>query len=136
MKSLSKMLVSNHLNNDNNTAEELFAATNEQLHQDAKEWLMRTTKNCTILSIFIATVASAAAYTVPRGPNQGTGCDAPNPRGPVDQPLTSKIHVDIAYLDTTLSCLIHRDSFMSKSNLIGPFQVSTILIILLKTMSQ
>ena len=34
---------------------------------------MRTTENCTILSIFIATVAFAAAYTVPGGPNQDTG---------------------------------------------------------------
>ena len=73
MKSVSKMNVSNHLNNDNKTAEELFAATNEQLHQDAREWLMRTTENCTILSVFIATVAFAAAYTVPGGPNQDTG---------------------------------------------------------------
>ena len=73
MKSLSKMSVSNPLNNDNKTAEELFAATNEQLHQDAKEWLMRTTQNCTIPSVFIATVAFAAAYTVPGGPNQDIG---------------------------------------------------------------
>ncbi|RVW78189.1 hypothetical protein CK203_058470 [Vitis vinifera] len=61
------------LNKDNQTAEELFAARNERLHRDAKEWLMRTTENCTILSIFIATVAFAAAYTVPGGPNQNTG---------------------------------------------------------------
>ncbi|RVW64750.1 hypothetical protein CK203_065861 [Vitis vinifera] len=61
------------LNKDNQTAEELFAARNERLHRDAKEWLMRTTENCTILSVFIATVAFAAAYTVPGGPNQDTG---------------------------------------------------------------
>ena len=34
---------------------------------------MRTTENCTILSVFIATVAFAAAYTVPGGPDQSTG---------------------------------------------------------------
>ena len=34
---------------------------------------MRTTENCTILSVFIATVAFAAIYTVPGGPNQETG---------------------------------------------------------------
>ena len=72
MKSASKMLVTNSLNNDNKTAEELFATANEQLHKDAKEWLMRTTENCTILSVFIATVAFAAAYTVPGGPDQNT----------------------------------------------------------------
>ena len=69
MKSASKNLITNHLNNDNKTAVELFAATNGQLHQDAKEWLMRTTENGTILSVFIATVAFAAPYTVPGGPS-------------------------------------------------------------------
>ena len=34
---------------------------------------MRTTENCTILSAFVATVAFAAAYIVPGGPNQNTG---------------------------------------------------------------
>ncbi|KAL6346959.1 hypothetical protein AAG906_006019 [Vitis piasezkii] len=73
VKSACKMHLTKPLNKDNQTAEELFAAGNEKLHQDAKEWLMRTTENCTILSIFIATVAFAAAYTVPGGPNQDTG---------------------------------------------------------------
>ena len=73
MKSASKNLITNPLNNDNKTAEELFATANKQLHQDVKEWLMRTTENCTILSVFIATVAFAAVYTVPGGPNQDTG---------------------------------------------------------------
>ena len=49
-------------------------------------------------------------------------CDAPNPGGPVDQPSTCEIPVGIASLDTTLSCRIHQDSFMSKSSLTGPFQ--------------
>ena len=73
MKSASKMYLTKPLNNNNKTAEELFAAANEQLHGEAKEWLMRTTENCTILSVFIATVAFAAIYTVPGGPNQDTG---------------------------------------------------------------
>ena len=34
---------------------------------------MRTTENCTILSVFIATVAFAAAYTVPGGSDGSTG---------------------------------------------------------------
>ena len=49
-------------------------------------------------------------------------CDAPNPGGPVDQLSTCGIPVCIAYLDTTLSCLIHRDSSMSKSSPTRPFQ--------------
>ena len=73
MKSASKNLITNPFNNDNKTTEEFFATANEQLHQDAKEWLMRTTENCTILSFFIATVAFAATYTVPGDPNKDTG---------------------------------------------------------------
>lgn len=73
VKLACKMHFSNPLNKDQQTAEELFAAKNEKLHQEAKEWLMRTTENCTILSVFIATVAFAAAYTVPGGPDQSTG---------------------------------------------------------------
>ncbi|CBI18768.3 unnamed protein product, partial [Vitis vinifera] len=73
VKSDCKMHLTKPLNNNHQTAEELFAASNEKLHQEAKEWLMRTGENCTILSIFIATVAFAAAYTVPGGPNQETG---------------------------------------------------------------
>ncbi|KAJ9701204.1 hypothetical protein PVL29_006514 [Vitis rotundifolia] len=73
VKSACKMHLINPLNNDDQTAEELFATSNEDLHKEAKNWLMRTTKNCTILSVFIATVAFAAAYTVPGGPDQKTG---------------------------------------------------------------
>ncbi|XP_034698727.1 uncharacterized protein LOC117924244 isoform X2 [Vitis riparia] len=73
VKSACKMHFSNLLIKDQQTAEELFAAKNEKLHQEAKEWLMRTTENCTILSVFIATVAFAAAYTVPGGPDESTG---------------------------------------------------------------
>ena len=73
VKLACKMHLTKPLNKDHQTAEELFAASNENLHKDAKEWLMATTENCTILSVFIATVAFAAAYTVPGGPNQETG---------------------------------------------------------------
>ncbi|KAJ9679556.1 hypothetical protein PVL29_021467 [Vitis rotundifolia] len=73
VKSASRMHFSKALNRMNQTAEELFAATNDQLHREAKEWLMRTTENCTIVAVFIATVAFAAAYTVPGGPDQSTG---------------------------------------------------------------
>ena len=34
---------------------------------------MRITESCTLLSVFIATAAFAAAYTVPGGPDQNTG---------------------------------------------------------------
>ena len=67
VKSTCKMLVINPLNKENKTAEELFATRNEQLHQEAKEWLMRTTENCTMFSVFIAIVAFVAAYIVLEG---------------------------------------------------------------------
>ncbi|XP_059636450.1 ankyrin repeat-containing protein ITN1-like [Cornus florida] len=35
--------------------------------------LKRTAENCSIVAVLIATVAFAAAYTVPGGPNQSTG---------------------------------------------------------------
>ena len=73
VKSDCKMHLTKPLNNNHQTAEELFAASNEKLHQEAKEWLMRTGENCTILSVFIATVAFAAAYTVPGGSDGSTG---------------------------------------------------------------
>ena len=73
VKKACQVHVAKPLNKENKTAEELFATRNEKLHKEAKEWLMRTTENCTILSIFIATVAFAAAYTVPGGPDQNTG---------------------------------------------------------------
>ncbi|XP_052183339.1 uncharacterized protein LOC127795599 [Diospyros lotus] len=62
-----------HLNNEEYTAEQLFAKTNAGLSKDAKEWLKRTAENCSIVAVLIATVAFAAAYTVPGGPNQNTG---------------------------------------------------------------
>ncbi|KAL6332618.1 hypothetical protein AAG906_009938 [Vitis piasezkii] len=73
VKKACQVHVTKPLNKENKTAEELFATRNEKLHKDAKEWLMRSTENCTLLSVFIATVAFAAAYTVPGGPDQNTG---------------------------------------------------------------
>ncbi|KAJ9689836.1 hypothetical protein PVL29_012484 [Vitis rotundifolia] len=73
VKNACKAHVTRPLNKENKTAEELFATRNEKLHKEAKEWLMRSTENCTLLSVFIATVAFAAAYTVPGGPDQNTG---------------------------------------------------------------
>ncbi|KAK3017735.1 hypothetical protein RJ639_003091 [Escallonia herrerae] len=62
-----------HFNCNRKTAEELFADSNAQIRENAKEWLKRTAENCSIVAVLIATVAFAAAYTVPGGPNQNTG---------------------------------------------------------------
>ena len=73
VKEYSKSHFLKVLNHKNETADELFASNYCQLHEEAKEWLKRTAENCTIVAVLIATVAFAAAYTVPGGPNQNTG---------------------------------------------------------------
>ncbi|XP_042752552.1 protein ACCELERATED CELL DEATH 6 isoform X3 [Lactuca sativa] len=55
------------------TAEQLFIESNARLQVDAKEWMKSTAEHCSIVAVLIATVAFAAAYTVPGGPNQNTG---------------------------------------------------------------
>ncbi|KAG7963033.1 hypothetical protein I3843_09G097500 [Carya illinoinensis] len=42
-------------------------------HEHPTEWLKRTSEGCTVVAVLIATVAFAAAYTVPGGPNSQTG---------------------------------------------------------------
>ncbi|XP_028068432.1 ankyrin repeat-containing protein At5g02620-like isoform X2 [Camellia sinensis] len=73
VKKISTAHFIEHLNNDGLTAEKLFAKNNATLRKEAKEWLKRTAENCSIVAVLIATVAFAAAYTVPGGPNQNTG---------------------------------------------------------------
>ncbi|XP_059660960.1 protein ACCELERATED CELL DEATH 6-like [Cornus florida] len=63
----------NNVNSKGQTAEQLFALKTEKLHTEAKEWLKRTSENSSIVAVLIATVAFAAAYTVPGGSNGTTG---------------------------------------------------------------
>ncbi|WJZ95927.1 hypothetical protein VitviT2T_014659 [Vitis vinifera] len=73
VKEVSKTYFIKHLNENKQTPEELFAKTYSDLHNSATDWLKRTSENCTIVAVLIATVAFAAAYTIPGGPNQSTG---------------------------------------------------------------
>ncbi|KAG6695430.1 hypothetical protein I3842_09G096500, partial [Carya illinoinensis] len=52
------------------TAEQFF---NKELRTSATEWIKRTSEGCTVVAVLIATVAFAAAYTVPGGPNSQAG---------------------------------------------------------------
>ncbi|KAJ9563003.1 hypothetical protein OSB04_008163 [Centaurea solstitialis] len=61
------------LNSQGKTAEQVFYENNHKLRSDAKEWMSETAKNCSIIAVLIATVAFAAAYTVPGGPDSRTG---------------------------------------------------------------
>ncbi|XP_058217995.1 uncharacterized protein LOC131329000 isoform X4 [Rhododendron vialii] len=63
----------NTINMNKKTAQQLFDAENQDLREKAKEWLKSTAENSSIVAILIATVAFAAAYTIPGGPNQSTG---------------------------------------------------------------
>lgn len=56
------------VNKNLKTAEQLFAAKKE-----AQEWMKRTAENCSIIAVLIATVAFAAAYTVPGGTDDENG---------------------------------------------------------------
>ncbi|GJR88039.1 ankyrin repeat-containing protein [Tanacetum coccineum] len=73
VKNICTTLTKLQVNNDGVTAEQLFIENNAQLRVDAKEWMKSTAENCSIVAVLIATVAFAAAYTVPGGPNQTTG---------------------------------------------------------------
>ncbi|PWA51848.1 ankyrin repeat-containing domain, PGG domain protein [Artemisia annua] len=73
VKSICSTLTTLQVNNDGVTAEQLFIENNAQLRIDAKEWMKSTAQNCSVVAVLIATVAFAAAYTVPGGPNQSTG---------------------------------------------------------------
>ncbi|KAK2977650.1 hypothetical protein RJ640_015647 [Escallonia rubra] len=73
LKKASKTEFIMHLNSEGLTAEKLFAESNAELRRDAKDWINRTAENCSIVAVLVATIAFAAAYTVPGGPNQTTG---------------------------------------------------------------
>uniref|UniRef100_A0A7N2LT17 PGG domain-containing protein n=1 Tax=Quercus lobata TaxID=97700 RepID=A0A7N2LT17_QUELO len=73
VKSVTKAHFIDHRNKKKLTAEGLFAKNNTELRNAARDWLKHTAEGCSIVAVLIATVAFAAAYTIPGGPNQNTG---------------------------------------------------------------
>ena len=73
VKAVTKASFIDHRNKRKDTAEALFSNTNKDLRNEAREWLKKTAEGCSIVAVLIATVAFAAAYTIPGGPNQNTG---------------------------------------------------------------
>ncbi|KAJ4703993.1 putative Ankyrin repeat family protein [Melia azedarach] len=60
-----------HRNNDQRiTAADLFDKQHADQHKDAQEWMKETAESCSTVSILVATVVFAAAYTVPGGNNE------------------------------------------------------------------
>ncbi|KAH9700634.1 ANK REP REGION domain-containing protein [Citrus sinensis] len=73
VKSVTMPHFLNHRNNMGFIPEELFAIANNELRAQSKQWLIHTTEGCSVVAVLIATVAFAAAYTVPGGSNENTG---------------------------------------------------------------
>ncbi|KAF3450499.1 hypothetical protein FNV43_RR06583 [Rhamnella rubrinervis] len=55
------------------TAEVFFHRQHKDLLKEAQDWLKRTSESCSTVAVLIATVAFAAAYTIPGGSNPETG---------------------------------------------------------------
>ncbi|XP_021685831.2 ankyrin repeat-containing protein ITN1-like [Hevea brasiliensis] len=62
-----------HQNNMKLPADEFFNTVNSELRSAGKEWLKSTAEGCSVVAVLIATVAFAAAYTVPGGNQSSTG---------------------------------------------------------------
>ncbi|XP_068640046.1 ankyrin repeat-containing protein ITN1-like [Aristolochia californica] len=60
-------------NIDQKIPQELLMKGHSKLHEEAKDWLKETADSCSIVAVLIATVAFAAAYTVPGGTDKVTG---------------------------------------------------------------
>ncbi|KAI7746082.1 hypothetical protein M8C21_024647, partial [Ambrosia artemisiifolia] len=73
VKEICLTLHTMRLNSKGKTAEQVFMENNNKLRAEAKEWMTENAKNCSIVAVLIATVAFAAAYTVPGGPDSKTG---------------------------------------------------------------
>ncbi|XP_059292461.1 ankyrin repeat-containing protein At5g02620-like [Lycium ferocissimum] len=108
------------INEDGKTAEELFTKANATLRSEAKDWLKRTAENCTIVVVLIATVAFAAAYTIPGGPNQSTGYPVL-----LDQPFFVIFTIgDVLSITFALTSMITFLSILTSSFLMHEFRRS------------
>lgn len=108
------------INNEGKTAEELFTKANATLRSEAKDWLKRTAENCTIVAVLIATVAFAAAYTIPGGPNQSTGYPVL-----LDQPFFVIFTIgDVLSITFALTSMITFLSILTSSFLLHEFRRS------------
>ncbi|XP_022858912.1 ankyrin repeat-containing protein NPR4-like [Olea europaea var. sylvestris] len=57
-------------NKDGKTPRELFSKKHKQLRKDGEKWMKDTSSSCMVVATLIATVAFAAAFTVPGGNNE------------------------------------------------------------------
>ncbi|KAF9609951.1 hypothetical protein IFM89_019507 [Coptis chinensis] len=64
-----------HVNHKSQNARDFFNNNHNNLLEQAQDWLKRTSESCSVVAVLIATVAFAAAYTVPGG-NEDSGLPA------------------------------------------------------------
>ncbi|KAL2474108.1 Ankyrin repeat family protein [Forsythia ovata] len=60
-------------NNEGKTPKELFSDEHKKLREAGEDWMKDTATSCMVVAALIATVAFAAAFTVPGGNNDDTG---------------------------------------------------------------
>ncbi|KAI9072828.1 hypothetical protein K1719_045207 [Acacia pycnantha] len=60
-------------NNNHETPDEIFTRTHSELVRRGGEWLRKTSESCSFVAALVATVAFAAATTVPGGVDQESG---------------------------------------------------------------
>ncbi|RDX58303.1 Ankyrin repeat-containing protein ITN1, partial [Mucuna pruriens] len=62
-----------HCDKDGLTAEDVLEMEHRKMHKEAKGWIKETAQSCSTVSVLVATVVFAAAYTIPGGTNQNNG---------------------------------------------------------------
>ncbi|XP_068636205.1 ankyrin repeat-containing protein ITN1-like [Aristolochia californica] len=67
------------VNKKGQTAKEIFTETHRELVREGGDWLINTSQSCSVVAALIATVAFAAAVTVPGGNKENKG--TPNLEG-------------------------------------------------------
>jgi hypothetical protein len=63
----------NMKNSSGQTPREVFRKTHKDLQENGEKWIKKTVNYCMLVATLIATVAFAAAFTVPGGNDQQTG---------------------------------------------------------------
>ncbi|XP_075667193.1 uncharacterized protein LOC142636780 isoform X3 [Castanea sativa] len=107
-----------HRNFKGKTADELFQDTHADLLHQAQKWIKETSQSCSTVSVLVATVVFAAAYTVPGG-NDASG--RPNF---IDSPFFVLFTVmDVVSLACSLTSVV-----MFLSILSSPFQYENFYI--------
>ncbi|XP_039001694.1 uncharacterized protein LOC120127971 [Hibiscus syriacus] len=106
-----------HINKKGKTADELFKDMHRQQLKVAQDWVKNTSQSCSTVSILVATVVFAAAYTAPGGFLQTDG-------RPIllERPLYSFFTVmDVAGLASSLTSVVVFLSILTSSIDFGDF---------------